>query len=122
MMHWLGPALIILLVAASPARAGDVPARAHRTTPMAQGATPEAPRATPVAPLDFTPPSLSGTVLASDACWRGCSATCSAKFNACTRVTALNDCRARSDDCDLVCLKSCRGYGGPFLDITDSGP
>jgi hypothetical protein len=115
MTRRLGPAVIILLVAVSPARGGDVPARAHRATPVAQGAT-------PVAPLDFTPPSLSGTVLASDACWRGCAATCSAKFNACTRVTALNDCRARSDDCDLVCLKSCRGYGGPFLDITDSGP
>jgi len=108
MTHWLGPALIVLLVAAAPARGGDVPARAHR--------------ATPVAPLDFTPPSLSGTVLASDACWRGCAATCSARFNACTRVTALNDCRAHSDDCDLVCLKSCRSYGGPFLDITNSGP
>ena len=63
--------------------------------------------------------SLSTTVRVSDACWRTCEAHCAGVLAACVDVFWLNDCRSVSDRCDLSCLKTCRAYGGPLLDITD---
>ena len=63
--------------------------------------------------------SLSTTVRVSDACWRTCKAHCGGVFVACVNDTWLNDCRYVSDRCDLSCLKRCRAYGGPLLDLTD---
>jgi len=72
-------------------------------------------------PLDPTPRAHSNSVRVSDACWRTCETACSRRFQACSRAYHVNDCRSETDACDLTCLKSCRSYGGPFLDITDSG-
>ena len=63
--------------------------------------------------------SLSTTVRVSDACWRTCRAHCGGVLVACVNDNWLNDCRYVSDRCDLSCLKHCRAYGGPLLDLTD---
>jgi hypothetical protein len=63
--------------------------------------------------------SLSTTVRVSDACWRACEAHCGGAFIACANADWMNDCRAVSDRCDLSCLKRCRAYGGPLLDLTE---
>ena len=63
--------------------------------------------------------SLSTTVRVSDACWRTCRAHCGGVLVACANDDWFNNCRAVSDRCDLDCLKRCRTYGGPLLDITD---
>jgi hypothetical protein len=73
-----------------------------------------------VLPLFNTRPSLSSKVIVSDACWRTCVAECSSVFHVCNRQHALNGCRAQSDACDLGCQKTCRTYGGPLLDVTNS--
>jgi hypothetical protein len=73
-------------------------------------------------PLDLTPRAHSNSVRVSDACWRTCERHCSRNFQACSATYHVNDCRSESDACDLACLKTCRTYGGPFLDITNSGP
>jgi hypothetical protein len=73
-------------------------------------------------PLDPTPRAHSNSVRVSDACWRTCETHCSRRFQACSTAYHVNDCRSESDACDLACLKTCRTYGGPFLDITNSGP
>jgi hypothetical protein len=72
-------------------------------------------------PLDPTPRAHSNSVRVSDACWRTCETACSRRFQACATTYHVNDCRSETDACDLTCLKSCRTYGGPFLDITNSG-
>src|SRR5215467_121294 len=72
-------------------------------------------------PLDPTARAHSNSVRVSDACWRTCETACSRRFQACSRAYHVNDCRSETDSCDLTCLKTCRTYGGPFLDITDSG-
>jgi hypothetical protein len=63
--------------------------------------------------------SLSTTVLVSDACFRTCTAHCGGQFGICIGGGWLNDCRPQGDRCDLSCLKHCRAYGGPLLDLTD---
>ena len=63
--------------------------------------------------------SLSSTVRVSDACWRTCEAHCAGGFVACADGDWFNNCRTVSDRCDLACMKRCRAYGGPLLDITD---
>jgi hypothetical protein len=63
--------------------------------------------------------SLSTTVLVSDACFRTCAAHCGGQFQVCIGGGWLNDCRPQGDRCDLSCLKRCRAYGGPLLDLTD---
>ena len=73
-------------------------------------------------PLDPTPRAHSNSVRVSDACWKTCETHCSRRFQACATAYHVNDCRSQNDACDLACLKTCRTYGGPFLDITDSGP
>ncbi|HEX2655606.1 MAG TPA: hypothetical protein VHN11_18410 [Xanthobacteraceae bacterium] len=80
-------------------------------------------------PADYPPPPSSGPywssrgafapVLKSDSCWRTCGAYCSGQFQACVKAYWINDCRTQGDRCDLKCLKRCRTYGGPLLDITD---
>lgn len=62
---------------------------------------------------------LSATVLDSDACFRTCTAHCAGRFQMCLGGAWLNDCRMHGDRCDLSCLKQCRSYGGPLLDLTD---
>jgi hypothetical protein len=73
-----------------------------------------------VLPLFNTRPSLSSKVIVSDACWRSCVAECSSIFHVCARHQAINGCRAQGDACALGCQKTCRTYGGPLLDITNS--
>ena len=64
-------------------------------------------------------PGLSGSVLASDACRRGCEAQCGGRFVACLRLEHINHCRDETDACDRACVRQCRAYGGPVLNITD---
>lgn len=71
-------------------------------------------------PLFNTRPSLSSKVIVSDACWRTCVAECSSIFHVCGRQHPLNGCREQDDVCELGCQKTCRTYGGPLLDITNS--
>jgi hypothetical protein len=71
-------------------------------------------------PLFNTRPSLSSKVIVSDTCWRTCAAECGAVFHVCGKAHPLNRCRTQNDACDLDCLKTCRTYGGPLLDITNS--
>jgi hypothetical protein len=73
-----------------------------------------------VLPLFNTRPSLSSKVIVSDACWRTCVAECGSVLHVCARRHALAECRAQGDACDLGCQKTCRTYGGPLLDITNS--
>ena len=71
-------------------------------------------------PLFNTRPSPSSKVIVSDACFRTCVAECGSQFHVCVHAAPLNACRARDDACGLDCQKSCRTYGGPLLDITNS--
>ncbi len=102
---------IALLIMLTPAVAGDV-APVPPPWPVWQRGL----------PLDFTARTHSRSVRVSDACWRTCETHCKWRFQACATAYRVNDCRIESDACDLSCLKTCRGYGGPLLDITDSGP
>ena len=61
----------------------------------------------------------SASVLASDACWRGCTAQCGWHFQHCLRVSWLDGCIALNNECDLTCLKACRLHGGPLVSWTD---
>jgi hypothetical protein len=57
----------------------------------------------------------SAAVLASDACWRGCTTQCGANFQACLPAAPLAGCLAHNNACELVCLRQCRLAGGPFV-------
>jgi hypothetical protein len=61
----------------------------------------------------------SASVLASDACWRGCTAQCGWQFQHCIRIDRLDACFAHNNQCDLACLKQCRLSGGPLVSWTD---
>jgi len=103
-------ALAITLAATASATAGDI-SRSHPAR-------------------EFSPPSRvplalrtlsrrSASVLASDACWRGCTAQCAVDFQQCLRVSWLDGCMAFNNQCDLACLKGCRLSGGPLVSWTD---
>jgi hypothetical protein len=72
-----------------------------------------------VSPLPIAPDSLSGSVLASDGCWRACEADCGRQVRKCMKFNALSDCLPFNDFCDRTCVKQCRVYGGPLLNWTD---
>ena len=57
----------------------------------------------------------AATVWTADACWRGCGATCGAKFDACAKVNGYEACRSGLDRCDRICVYDCRASGGPLL-------
>jgi hypothetical protein len=57
----------------------------------------------------------SAAVLASDPCWRGCTAHCGGHFQACVRIGPLDACLAHNNACELACLRQCRLAGGPFI-------
>jgi len=57
----------------------------------------------------------AASVWVSDACWRGCAATCGAKFNSCGRANGAEACRTALDRCDRACVFQCRNGGGPLL-------
>jgi hypothetical protein len=101
---------LVWLIVGSPAVAGDNGVGPPPWPPWFRGF-----------PLDPTPRAHSNSVRVSDACWRTCERHCSRNFSACSAAYHVNDCRSESDACDLACLKTCRTYGGPFLDITQSG-
>jgi hypothetical protein len=60
----------------------------------------------------------SPAVLASDACWRGCTAHCGAHFQGCLRAVPQDVCYAHNNACELACLRHCRVAGGPFVNVT----
>ena len=95
-------------------------------SPVLAGEAPPVPPPWPTwqrgVPLDPTARTHSRSVRVSDACWRTCEMACSWHFRSCATAYWVNDCRAESDACDLSCQKTCRGYGGPLLNITNSGP
>lgn len=105
------PGALLALLAASPILAGDI-ANVPPPRPTFQRGH----------PLDFTARTHSRSVLVSDACSHTCESQCAWRFRDCARGYWVNDCRAETDACDLTCLKTCRTYGGPLLDITNSGP
>jgi hypothetical protein len=94
---------LVVSVVTAPARAADVaPHAAYR--PSAR------------IPLALRTLSYhSAAVLASDPCWRSCTAQCAAHFQACLRVVPLDACFAHNNACDLACLRQCRIAGGPFV-------
>jgi hypothetical protein len=98
-------------IVAAPALAGDAAPVPPPSPPWFRGF-----------PLDLTWRAHSNSVRVSDACWRTCETACSRQFQACATAYRVNDCRSQGDACDLSCVKSCRTYGGPLLDWTDSGP
>jgi len=63
-------------------------------------------------------PGLSSTILASDACTKQCTANCGNSFQVCIRADDFNACGEQNNACDLLCLRRCRSYGGPVLNIT----
>jgi hypothetical protein len=91
------------------------------TTP-AWAADTSAPRVdyrAPRVPLAFRALSHhSPAVLASDVCWRGCTAHCGARFQSCLRAVPLDACYAHDNACELSCLRQCRVAGGPFVNVT----
>jgi hypothetical protein len=109
MKRWLVLVGILGVMTCSPAVAGD------------EGLIPPWPPWFRGFPLDPTGHAHSNSVRVSDACWRTCERHCSRNFQACATTYHVNDCRSESDACDLACTKTCRTYGGPFLDVTNSG-
>jgi len=105
-------ACLAVLVVATSATAGDVAPVPPPPWPTWQRGY----------PLDLMPRTHSRSVRVSDACWRTCGTQCKWRFQACATAYHVNDCRAENDACGLDCLKACRAYGGPLLDITNSGP
>jgi hypothetical protein len=61
----------------------------------------------------------SVAVLASDACWRPCTAHCGFHFQQCLKVGWQDGCFAANNECELDCLKHCRLSGGPLVSWTD---
>jgi len=72
-----------------------------------------------IAPLPVAPTDLSATVLASDGCWRTCAASCNFHVRKCIRFEGVTDCMPLNESCDRFCVKQCRAYGGPLLNLTD---
>jgi hypothetical protein len=99
--------VILLLTMAAPAIAGE---RRYWVAPTS-------PADVVTRPSGY--PGLSGSVLASDDCWRACESSCGGSFNVCLRVHPINACRDRTDSCDRSCLKHCRTYGGPIVNFLD---
>jgi hypothetical protein len=62
----------------------------------------------------------SAAIWHNDACWRECSATCTAKMAACTPSAGADACRPHLDACDRSCQRSCRSFfARPVLDFVD---
>jgi hypothetical protein len=55
----------------------------------------------------------------ADNCWRGCQAEAGRAFQTCLRVNNSNDCVQSNDAADRYCLRQCRSYGGPLLNLAD---
>jgi hypothetical protein len=77
----------------------------------------KAPRLPPLALRTLSKHSAS--VLASDACWRPCTAQCGFHFQRCLKVSWQEGCFAYNNECELACLKHCRLSGGPLVSWTD---
>jgi hypothetical protein len=104
LMHLLCAGLVV--AATSQAWAADVDPRVAYRAPSR-------------VPLAFRALSHhSAAVWASDACWRGCTAHCGARFQGCLRVVRQDVCYAHNDACELACLRQCRVAGGPFINVT----
>lgn len=113
--------IVIALVTLCAACLATAPVRAADWVAPAAG-PPTATR--PAAPpyWVYRPPApsrRSEAVLASEACWRTCTAQCGGQFQACLRVVRIEDCTAQNNACDRFCLKDCRLAGGPLLNWTE---
>jgi hypothetical protein len=60
----------------------------------------------------------SASILAHDACWRGCVTECGGHFQYCIRVTRFDGCLQSNNLCELACLRHCRLGGGPLMTWT----
>ena len=107
-MQAIGLGLAIVLVGTAPASAADGHGSRYRAP---------APDRVPLALRTLS--KRSASVLAADACWRGCTAECGWYFQGCLRVDRLDGCVAHNNRCELSCLKQCRLLGGPFVSWTD---
>ena len=62
----------------------------------------------------------AASVWKSDACWRGCAATCTWKMETCVQSMDADACRPNLDACDRACQRDCRGLSaGPPLGFFD---
>ncbi|MEA2981715.1 MAG: hypothetical protein QOF09_3538 [Alphaproteobacteria bacterium] len=62
----------------------------------------------------------AASVWKSDACWRGCTASCNWKTEYCVRSSDPDTCRPQLDACDRACQRDCRGLSaGPLLGFFD---
>lgn len=55
----------------------------------------------------------------ADRCWRACLADASRDFQRCLRVESATDCVPWNDANDRACLRACRLYGGPLVNMAD---
>ncbi len=67
--------------------------------------------------LPFERSEQTASVWASDACWKGCRATCAADLDGCIHYNAQGICVLYSAACDRYCQRDCRGQGGPLLPL-----
>lgn len=64
--------------------------------------------------------SRAAAIWHNDACWRECTASCTAKMVACTPSAGSDTCRPQLDPCDRSCQRSCRSLSAkPVLDFID---
>jgi hypothetical protein len=62
----------------------------------------------------------AASVWKSDACWRGCNASCTWNMETCIRSSDADTCRPQLDACGRSCQRDCRGISaGPLLSYFD---
>jgi hypothetical protein len=96
--------------------AGMAPASAADAHGPRYGYRAPAPERVPLALRTLS--KRSAAVLASDACWRGCTAECGWYFQGCIKLYLLDGCMAHNNYCELTCLRQCRLLGGPLVSST----
>jgi len=61
----------------------------------------------------------SASVWLSDACWRGCTAETTFRFEICSAERGFEACRYPLDADNRACLRACRTRGGPMVNLAD---
>lgn len=103
----LGLAMLVAAIASAPAADVYRPAGRH-AQPV--------PERLPLALRSLS--KRSASILAHDACWRGCTTECGGHFQQCIRVTWFDGCLQSNNLCELACLRHCRLGGGPLMTWT----
>jgi hypothetical protein len=104
-------ALLMVLGVALPALAGDY-ALENRPELVFKGGI--------VHQTPYPQGGRAASVWKSDACWRGCKASCAWKMEYCAGSSDADTCRPHLDACDRACQRDCRGISaGPLLSFFD---